>query len=176
MEYKYAELSYNSRDISTDASLYVISDKLPKTAEEREEFEQKAKPYKLGELAAQTDSCPIVNLSFLRERIDFLKRTIDGFRIRNTVLSGIISVDHKITDLTHDTASFLIASGSAAILAKGYDSATKEILLDNGILPLVSYEAIEIGSLILVRNLGSNGIVSAQKVFSDRVEDIKITF
>ena len=175
MEYKFGELSYNRRDISSDTVLYVISDKIPETVEEKKEFEQKSRPYKLGELAAQTDSCPIVNLSHLKSSVDFLKSIIAGFRIRNSVLSGVISVDYKITDISRDTVAFLIAAGSTAILAKGYDSDTKSILLDNGILPLVTDEAIENGALILIRNLSNHDSILAQRVFSDRVEKLNIT-
>ncbi|MCD7741665.1 MAG: hypothetical protein LUI06_05635 [Ruminococcus sp.] len=176
MEYKYGELSYSRRDFLSDTALYVVSDKLPETDEERRKFEQKAKPYKLGELAAQTDSCPIVNLKHLKDRVDFLKRTFDGFRIRNVVLSAVLSVDYKITGIARDTAEFLIAAGSTAILARGYDDVSKKILVDNGILPLVTDEAIENGSLILIRSLENRDSILSHRVFSDRIEEIKVTF
>ncbi len=174
MEYRYNDLSYKRRDITSDTAVYVVSDNLPETAEERAEFEKKTQAYKLGEIAAQSNSCPIVNLSHLRERIDYLKETIDGFRIRNSILTGIISLNKELTDLDEDIAAFLIAAGSAAIIARGYDNKTKEILLANGILPLISEEEISKDSLILIQNLKDFDHISAWKTLSDRIEKINI--
>ena len=153
MQFTKYDLTYEKRPLTKDIALFVISNSIPKSKEEKESFVRQAFPYKSGELAAQVDSCPVAKLEDLRKAVDFLKRTYEGFRIRHAQLSGIAAVNDTVGPLDDDTAALLIAAGSIAVAAKGYKDGADKVLLSHGILPLVSYEEIKENTFLLIRNI-----------------------
>lgn len=153
MQFTKDDLTYEKRPLTKDIALFVISNSIPKSKEEKESFIRQAFPYKSGELAAQADSCPVAKLEDLRKAVDFLKRTYEGFRIRCAQLSGIAAVNDTVKSVDDDTAASLIAAGSIAVVAKGYTGGADRVLLSHGILPLVSNEEIRENSFLLIRNI-----------------------
>ena len=146
-------LAYEKRPLTKDIALKVISNNIPATKEEFDEFSALAYPYKRGELAAQVDSCPVAKLDDLRESVGFLKKTYEGFRIRHAQLSGILAVNDSIDKIDDDTAEHLIASGSIAVVARKYHNDSDKILLKHGILPLVSDKEVKEDAFIFIRNI-----------------------
>ena len=147
------DLSYEKRSLTKDIALVVITGVLPKNKDEIDEFTKKAFPYKSGELAAQVDSCPVQKLDNLLEAVGLLKEKYEGFRIRHAELAGVAAVNANIESIDADTAEYLIASGSIAVIAKGYDNDADKVLLENGILPLVSDEDLEDNTFVFIRNI-----------------------
>ena len=64
--------------------------------EKNDEFVKLALPYKSGELAGQSDSCPVQKAEALLDYVVLLKSKFEGFRIRNSQLSGIIAVNGSV--------------------------------------------------------------------------------
>ena len=153
MLFTYGDLSYEKRPLTDNIALWVITNEFPDNDEKLSAFVRLAKPYKTGEEASQQDACPVVGIKGLREYVDFLKRTYDGFRIRNAQLSAVAAVNGIVDKISGGTAAHLIAAGSIAVIAGGYADGADEVLLDNGILPLVSDSALPEGSFILIRNI-----------------------
>lgn len=177
MAYTYGELAYNKRPLTNDIALWVIGKALP-LKEEREPFAQLTKPYKIGEEASQQDSCPVADLSNIRPIIGYLKGRYEGFRIRHAQLSGIVAADEIIDSIDDDDAKFLIAAGSIAVIARGYAKGADEVLLKNGILPLVSDEDLDEDTFVLIRNIRSQiggGELEAYTVTPESKTAVKIS-
>ena len=155
MLFEHGDISYEKRPLTDNIALWVVTNEFP-GGEQLSGFGELAKPFKLGEYASQQDACPVVGLSGLRERVDLLKRTYDGFRIRNAQLSGIAAVPGVVSDVSDETASYIIASGSIAVIAGGYENGADKVLLGKGILPLVSSENYPTGTFILIKNIRSS--------------------
>ncbi len=153
MKYNYDNITYNKRPLTNDIALGIVSNDLAEAENKTAQLKKLTAPYKIGELASQQDACPITEFEELRDRIDFLKNTFEGFRIRNAQLSGVIAVKGSIKSINDGTAAYLIACGSIAVIAEGYEDDADKILLANGILPLISSEELPIGSFILIRNI-----------------------
>ncbi len=164
MTFTKGDLSYEKRPLTNDIAISVIGSSIPQNKEEIAEFVDKSFPYKSGELAAQADSCPVAKLEDIRKRVDFLKKTYEGFRIRHAQLSGVLAVKDIIRDVDDETAEYLIAAGSIAVIAKEYDNDSDKLLLRHGILPLISDEEINEGTFVLIRNIRTegNGIASGK--------------
>ncbi len=160
MAYKKDDLTYEKRPLTKDIALKVITKSIPANKEDIANFTKLAFPYKSGESAAQVDSCPVAKLEELHGPVRFLKQKYEGFRIRHAQLSGIAAINDTVGNISDDTAEYLIASGSIAVIAKGYEGDTDKKLLKNGILPLVSEEDIKTGEFVFIRNIRSeeNGI------------------
>jgi len=156
MEYKYNDITYNKRPLTSDVALIIVEDDLSLAVEKSEEFEKLVRPYKLGELAGQQDSCPVADLSNVIPYIGFLKETFEGFRIRNAQFSGVIAVNGTVDQIDEDTAAYLIAVGSVAVVANKFENGADKILLSKGILPLVSQDKFEKDTFILIRNIKGN--------------------
>ena len=158
------DLTYEKRPLTKDVALYVISNSIPQDKKEIDEFTKLAFPYKSGELAAQSDSCPVARLDDLRKAVDFLKRTYEGFRIRHAQLSGIVAVNDTIKSIDDETASYMVAAGSIAVIAYEYKDGSDKVLLEHGILPLVSDEEIPENTFVLIRNIrtGEKGIIPGE--------------
>ena len=150
------DLTYEKRPLTKDIALYVLKNSIPQNINEMDEFTKLAFPYKSGELAAQSDSCPVAKLEDLRRAVDFFKRTYEGFRIRHAQLSGIVAVNDTVKSVEDDTAALLIATGSIAVIAKEYADDSDKVLLRHGILPLISDETIEENTFVLIRNIRNN--------------------
>ena len=178
MTYTYENYVYNKRPLTKDIALCIVSSEFSLAKEKSAELVRLVKPYKLGELAAQQDACPILNAEELRERVDYVRNNIEGFRIRRAQLSGIIAAGEAVENVDDRTALFLIANGSIAVIAPEYKNGSDITLLSKGILPLVSLEKLQTGSLILIRDITrdiNGGKTNAALVFSDRLEPIDIT-
>lgn len=178
MTYKYRSSTYSKRPLTNDIALFVAAKDFSLAENKSEEFEKITKPYKLGELASQQDTCPIQSADVLKERVGFLKQHFEGFRIRNAQLSGIIAVEGTVNSVDESTALFLASCGSIAVIAEEFGSDSDKILLSKGILPLVSSEKIETGSFILIRDIKNSirgGNTNAFLVFADRLEPVGIS-
>lgn len=179
MNYVYNEISYNKRPLTDDIALSIITNDFSLAERKSSEFEKIAKPIKLGEIAAQNDSCPVADLSDFRPCIGFLKKKFDGFRIRNAQFSGIISFNGTIKNIDSQTTAYLAANGSIAIIAEGYENDSDKVLLAGGIIPLISDENPPVGTFILVRNIKrdiSGGNLEAYKVTPESLIPIDIRF
>lgn len=177
MTYEYNNSSYSKRPLTNDIALYVAANDFSLAENKSEDFERLAKPYKLGELAAQQNACPIRSAEGLKERVDFLKRHFDGFRIRNAQISAVIATDGAVDEMDDTTALFLASVGSIAVIAREYRSNSDRTLLSKGILPLVSSEKLKSGSFILIKDIRNNirgGDTNAFLVFPDRLEPVGI--
>lgn len=153
MKYNYDDITYNKRPLTNDIALGIISNDLTLVENKTSQFKKLTDPYKIGELASQQDACPVTGFTELRDHIDFLKATFEGFRIRNAQLSGVIAIKGSLKNIDENTAAYLISCGSIAVLSEGYESDSDKILLANGILPLISSEELPIGTFILIRNI-----------------------
>lgn len=177
MTYTYEKIVYTKRPLTDYIALCVVENDFSLARNKSEEFERLTKPYKLGELAAQQDTCPIQKAEELKERVDYLRNNIEGFRIRHAQLSGIIASNEAADEINEQTALFLAACGSIAVIAPEYKNGSDRTLLSKGILPLISKEKIQKGSLILIkdtiRDIG--GKTNASVVFPDRLEPIEIS-
>ena len=176
--FTYTDLSYDKRPLTDDIALRVISAELPDTDEKLSEFGKLAKPYKDGEAASQQDACPVTGIPGLRDYVGFLKKTYDGFRIRRLQLSGVAAVKGSAGDISPDTAAYLIAAGSTAVIAGGYENGADEVLLENGILPLVSARELPVGTFILIKGIRSGisgGRTEAYAVTPDSLTPLEIS-
>lgn len=153
MQFTKDDLTYEKRPLTKDVALYVLKNYIPQNQDEINEFTKLSFPYKSGELAAQSDSCPVARLEDLRKAVDFLKRTYEGFRIRHAQLSGIVAVNDTIKSVDDETASYLIAAGSIAVMAREYKDGSDKALLEHGILPLISDEEVPENTFVLIRNI-----------------------
>lgn len=153
MEYNYGDITYNKRPLTNDIALGIVSNDLTIAENKTAQFKKLTDPYKIGEQASRQNACPVTGFAALRDRIDFLKETFEGFRIRNAQLSGVISVKGTLKNIDGSTAAYLISCGSIAVLAEGYEEDSDKILLANGILPLISSGELPIGTFILIRNI-----------------------
>ncbi|MBO6230873.1 MAG: hypothetical protein J6O50_09930 [Ruminiclostridium sp.] len=156
MLFEHGDISYEKRPLTDNIALWVISNEFPDSEEKLAAFEKLARPYKEGESASQQDACPVTRINELFGYVGFLKRTYDGFRIRNAQLSGIAAVPGVVSDVSDETASYIIASGSIAVIAGGYENGADKVLLGKGILPLVSSENYHTGTFILIKNIRSS--------------------
>ncbi len=153
MEYIYKDISYNKRALTDDISLRVIGNDISVINEKRDEYIRLALPYKSGELAGQADSCPVQKAEDLLDYVVLLKSKFEGFRIRNSQLSGIIAVNGSIKKDDVTSAAFYIAGGGIAVIAGEYEDGADIDLLLNGIIPLRSDEEIKAGTFIFIRNI-----------------------
>ena len=156
MLFEHGDISYEKRPLTDNIALWVISNEFPDSEEKLAAFEKLARPYKEGESASQQDACPVTRINELFGYVGFLKRTYDGFRIRNAQLSSIAAVPGVVSDVSDETASYIIASGSIAVIAGGYENGADKVLLGKGILPLVSSENYHTGTFILIKNIRSS--------------------
>lgn len=178
MIYTYNGISYNKRPLTDDIALGIVSNDISSAVNKTDEFEKLTKPYKLGELAGQQDACPVARINGLKEYIDFLKRSFDGFRIRNAQLSGIIAFDGYAESIDDESAAFLSSCGSIAVIVKGYKNRTDNILLANGVIPLISSEVLPKGAFVLIRNIKRDifsGALESYNVHKDKLEKINIS-
>lgn len=152
MTFNYNDLSYEKRPLTDDVALWVVTKEFPDTEEKLSEFEKLAKPFKTGEYASQQDACPVVGINGLRDYVDHLKGKYEGFRIRHAQLSAAAAVNGAVSNVSDETAAHLIAAGSIAVIAERYENGADKVLLANGILPLLSDEALPTGTFVLVRN------------------------
>ncbi|MBR1864267.1 MAG: hypothetical protein IJ806_09295 [Ruminococcus sp.] len=167
--YSYEQLEYNKRPLTQDAALYVITDRVPDKGDK--DYAEQALPYKAGELAAQQDSCPVQDLGHIRERVGYLKGRYPGFRIRNAQFSAVPATAKVIRELDGETADYLIAAGTTAVIAAGYENGTDLLLLEKGILPLRSENAPSTGTFILIKDI-SDGLSGGRlNAFSVTAED-----
>lgn len=177
MNYNYNNISYSKRPLTEDIALYAAANDFSLVETKSPEFERLTKPYKLGELAAQQDACPIQKAEGLKEKVDFLKKHFEGFRIRNAQLSGIIVADGNVSGIDEQTALYLAACGSIAVIAKEYGADSDRSLLSKGILPLISAQTVPVGAFILIRNIRRDirsGRLDAYIVHTDGLEEIDL--
>ncbi len=177
MEYTYNNITYKKRPLTNDIALSVVSNDFSLAESKSPEFEKLTKPIKLGELAAQHDACPVADLSNFRPYIDFLKQEFEGFRIRNAQFSGVIAAGGILNSVDDDTAAYLAANGSIAVIAQGYRNNSDAALLKKGIIPLISEEELPTGTFILIRNIKrdiSDGKLEAYIVTPDKLTSVGI--
>lgn len=178
MTYNFNDISYSKRPLTDDIAFGVVTNDFALAESKNPEFVQLTKPYKLGELAGQQDACPATQVEGLRELVDYLKKRFEGFRIRNVQLGGIAAVDGAIDKIDEQTALFLAACGSFAVVAKEYKSNSDKTLLSAGVLPLISQNPVSVGEFILIRNIKRGifgGNLEAYSVHSDRLGEIQIS-
>lgn len=178
MTYKFNNISYNKRPLTDDIAFGVVTNDFALAESQSPEFVQLTKPYKLGELAGQQNACPATQVEGLRELVDYLKKRFEGFRIRNVQLGGIAAINGTIDKIDEQTALFLAACGSFAVIAKEYKSNSDKALLSAGVLPLISQNPIPVGAFILIRNIKRDIFgekLEAYSVHSDRLEEIQIS-
>lgn len=176
--FTYGDVSYEKRPLTDDIALRVVSEEFPDTQEKLSGFTKLAKPYKDGEAASQLDACPVTGIPGLRDYVGFLKKTYDGFRIRRLQLSGITAVKGVVDKISGDTAAYLIAAGSLAVIAGGYENGADEVLLEKGILPLVSAQELPAGTFILIKGIRSSiggGKTEAYAVTPDSLTPLDIS-
>lgn len=93
-------------------------------------------------------------------------------------LGGIAAINGSIDKIDEQTALFLAACGSFAVIAKEYKSNSDKTLLSAGVLPLISQNPIPVGAFILIRNIKRDIFgekLEAYSVHSDRLEEIQIS-
>lgn len=174
MEYKYKDISFNKRPLTEDIALVVVSKET--TTAGSVDFIQKTFPFKAGETAAQADSCPVRKIEWLHELVGYVKTQIDGFRIRNAQLSGIIALD-GIFSVDGETAEFMAAAGSTSVIAQGYTEEARKILQENDIFPFISDEHFDVNDFILVRGIKNglkNNSFKSYRIHSDSMERVDI--
>lgn len=177
MEYTYNEISYNKRPLTNDIALSIVTNDFSVAESKSPEFEKLTKPIKLGEIAAQHNACPVADLSGFRPYVNFLKQEFEGFRIRNAQFSGVISSGGTVRSVDEDTAAYLAANGSIAVIAQNYGNSSDKLLLAKGILPLISDEKLPTGTFILIKNIKrdiSGGKLEAYKVTPEKLTSVDI--
>jgi hypothetical protein len=152
MKYEYGSLSYEKRPLTKHIVIKVIAEDYTAVEQRKEEYINEAELIKNAEYAGQAGACPVAGRDALKKVIDIPRSTIEGFKARESQI-GTAAYVKQLEEIKPEDAKFQIASGSIANLSEQYGSEAQEVLLDNGILPLIVSHEVRQGTFVCILNI-----------------------